>query len=105
MTRRFAIGFTIGLLAFILINLFSTHLSSDCGPPAVFDAMPALILPVPLAFLAGVLGWLYRPHKICTGLISLCYNAAIMQYQLCFANNNNNNDNDDPRIVGRSFAG
>jgi len=37
MTRRFAIGFTIGLLAFILINLFSAHLSSDCGLLAVFE--------------------------------------------------------------------
>jgi len=37
MTRRFAIGFAIGLLAFILINLFSAHLSSDCGLPAVFE--------------------------------------------------------------------
>jgi DNA-binding winged helix-turn-helix (wHTH) protein len=31
------------------------------------------------------------------------YNAVIMQYTNCFANNNN--DSDDPRIVGRSFAG
>jgi len=37
MARRFAIGFTIGLLAFILINLFSAHLSSDCGLLAVFE--------------------------------------------------------------------
>ncbi|MGZ9220977.1 MAG: hypothetical protein ACXW4Q_02620 [Anaerolineales bacterium] len=37
MTRRFAIGLTIGLLAFILINLFSAHLSSDCGLLAVFE--------------------------------------------------------------------
>jgi hypothetical protein len=34
----------------------------------------------------------------------LCYNAANMQYQLCFANNNDNNDNNDLRIVGRSLA-
>jgi hypothetical protein len=38
------------------------------------------------------------------GLMSLCYNAAIMQNVLRFANNNNN-DNDDLRIVGRSMAG
>jgi len=37
MTGRFAIGFTIGLLAFMLINLFSAHLSSDCGLLAVFE--------------------------------------------------------------------
>ena len=37
MTRRFAIGLMIGLLAFILINLFSAHLSSDCGLIAVFE--------------------------------------------------------------------
>jgi hypothetical protein len=37
MNRRFAIGFTIGLLAFVLINLFSAHLSSDCGLIAVFE--------------------------------------------------------------------
>ena len=35
----------------------------------------------------------------------LCYNAAIMQYELRIANDNNNNDNDDLRIVGRSIAG
>jgi len=35
----------------------------------------------------------------------LCYNAANMYYQICFANDNNNNDNDDLRIVGRSLAG
>jgi hypothetical protein len=37
MSRRFAIGFTIVLLAFILINMFSAHLSSDCGLLAVFE--------------------------------------------------------------------
>jgi hypothetical protein len=37
MTRRSAIGFTIGLLAFILFNLFSAHLASDCGLLAVFE--------------------------------------------------------------------
>lgn len=37
MTRRFALGFMIGLLAFILVNLFSAHLSSDCGLLAVFE--------------------------------------------------------------------
>ena len=40
MARRFAIGFTIGLLAFSLINLFSAHLSSDCGLLAVFERDP-----------------------------------------------------------------
>jgi len=58
MTRRFAIGFTIGLLAFILINLFSTHLSSDCGLPAVFerDACADDIARAGWPFLAGGLG-------------------------------------------------
>ena len=37
MSRRFAIGFTIVLIAFILINMFSAHLSSDCGLLAVFE--------------------------------------------------------------------
>lgn len=37
MTRRFTVGFTIGLLAFVLINLFSAHLSSDCGLLAVLE--------------------------------------------------------------------
>jgi len=36
MTRRFAIGFTFGLLLFIAINLTSAHLASDCGLMAVF---------------------------------------------------------------------
>jgi len=36
MTKRFVIGFGIGLLIFITINLISAHLSSDCGLPAVF---------------------------------------------------------------------
>jgi hypothetical protein len=34
----------------------------------------------------------------------LCYNAAIMEYELRIANDNNN-DNDGLRIVGRSSAG
>jgi hypothetical protein len=38
-------------------------------------------------------------------MIPLCYNAAIMQYILRFANDNNSNDNDVLRIVGRSSAG
>ena len=36
MTKRFAIGFDIGLFLFITINLISAHLSSDCGLPTVF---------------------------------------------------------------------
>lgn len=36
MTKRFALGFGIGLLIFIAINLLSTHLASDCGLLAVF---------------------------------------------------------------------
>jgi hypothetical protein len=36
MTKRFMIGFGIGLLIFIAINLLSAHLRSDCGLPAVF---------------------------------------------------------------------
>ena len=36
MTRRFAIGFILGLLLFLAINLTSAHLSSDCGLIAVF---------------------------------------------------------------------
>jgi hypothetical protein len=37
MTRRFATGLMLGLLAFLLINLSSAHLSSDCGLLAVFE--------------------------------------------------------------------
>jgi ABC-type antimicrobial peptide transport system permease subunit len=40
MTRRFIIGFAIGLLVFIAINLLSAHLASDCGLPAVFGRDP-----------------------------------------------------------------
>ncbi len=36
MTRHFAIGFTIGLILFLAVNLVSAHLSSDCGLSAVF---------------------------------------------------------------------
>ena len=36
MIKHFAIGFVIGLLIFILINLLAAHFSSDCGLPAVF---------------------------------------------------------------------
>jgi ABC-type antimicrobial peptide transport system permease subunit len=36
MTRRFALGFTLGLFLFLAINLTSAHLASDCGLPAVF---------------------------------------------------------------------
>ena len=37
MSRRFAMGSTIGLLVIILVNLFSAHLSPDCGLLAVFE--------------------------------------------------------------------
>jgi len=36
MTRRFATGFITGLFIFLVINLTSAHLASDCGLPAVF---------------------------------------------------------------------
>jgi len=36
MTRRFASGFTLGLLIFLAVNLTSAHLASDCGLMAVF---------------------------------------------------------------------
>jgi len=36
MTKRFMIGFGIGLLIFMAINLLSAHLRSDCGLLAVF---------------------------------------------------------------------
>jgi ABC-type antimicrobial peptide transport system permease subunit len=36
MTKRFAIGFGIGLLIFLTINLLAAHFASDCGLPAVF---------------------------------------------------------------------
>jgi ABC-type antimicrobial peptide transport system permease subunit len=36
MTKRFVIGFGIGLFSFIAINLVAAHLASDCGLPAVF---------------------------------------------------------------------
>jgi ABC-type antimicrobial peptide transport system permease subunit len=36
MTRRFALGFTLGLLLFIAVNLTSAHLASDCGLMAIF---------------------------------------------------------------------
>ena len=93
MTRRFAIGFAIGLLAFILINLFSAHLSSDCGLSAVFERdscaddipragwpfrfyergeldyrfkfnLPILLLDLAIGtVLAGVLGWFIARTK------------------------------------------
>ena len=89
MNRRFAIGFTIVLLAFILINMFSAHLSSDCGLLAVFERdacaddiaragwpfrfyekggfdyrfefnLPVLFLDLAIgAIVAGALGWLF----------------------------------------------
>ena len=87
MSRCFAIGFTIGLLAFVLINVLSAHLASDCGLPAVFERdscaddiaragwpfrfyerggfdyrfefnLPVLLLDLIIGtILAGVLGW------------------------------------------------
>jgi hypothetical protein len=36
MTRGFAVGFALGLLLFVLVNLASAHLASDCGLIAVF---------------------------------------------------------------------
>jgi hypothetical protein len=36
MNKKFAIGFLVGLLIFIGINLIAAHLASDCGLPAVF---------------------------------------------------------------------
>ena len=40
MTKRFAIGFCIGLLIFLIINLLAAHLASDCGLFAVFGRDP-----------------------------------------------------------------
>ena len=87
MSRCFAIGFTTGLLAFIIINLLSAHLASDCGLLAVFERdscaddiaragwpfrfyerggfdyrfefnLPVLLLDLIIGtILAGVLGW------------------------------------------------
>ena len=36
MTKRFLMGFGMGLLIFVAINLLSAHLRSDCGLLAVF---------------------------------------------------------------------
>ena len=36
MNTRFALGFGLGLLVFLLINLLAAHFASDCGLPAVF---------------------------------------------------------------------
>jgi len=36
MTRRYLIGFAIGLLTFMFISLVAAYLSSDCGLFAVF---------------------------------------------------------------------
>ena len=38
MTIRYLIGFAMGLLTFIFINLVAAHLSSDCGLFAVFGS-------------------------------------------------------------------
>jgi hypothetical protein len=40
MTKRFAIGFGIGLMIFFIINLLAAHLASDCGLLAVFGRDP-----------------------------------------------------------------
>ena len=37
-SRTFFNGFLIGLLVFILANLFAAHLLSDCGLPALLGA-------------------------------------------------------------------
>ena len=37
-SRTFLNGFLIGLLVFILANLFAAHLLSDCGLPALMGA-------------------------------------------------------------------
>ena len=37
-SRTFLNGFLIGLLVFILANLFAAHLLSDCGLPALLGA-------------------------------------------------------------------
>ena len=37
-SRTFLHGFLIGLLVFILANLFAAHLLSDCGLPALLGA-------------------------------------------------------------------
>jgi hypothetical protein len=36
MKKRFAMGFSIGLFIFIMINLLAAHLASDCGLLTVF---------------------------------------------------------------------
>ncbi len=36
MTKQFTIGFCVGLLIFIALNLLAAHLASDCGLLAVF---------------------------------------------------------------------
>jgi ABC-type antimicrobial peptide transport system permease subunit len=33
--KRFAIGFAVGVITFIIINLIAAHLASDCGLLAV----------------------------------------------------------------------
>ena len=35
-TKTFIVGFLIGLALFIILNLFTAHIMSDCGLPAVF---------------------------------------------------------------------
>ena len=37
-SRTFLNGFLIGLLIFILANIFAAHLLSDCGLPAILGA-------------------------------------------------------------------
>ena len=36
MKKRFFIGFLVGFLLFVAINLLAAHLLSDCGLPSVF---------------------------------------------------------------------
>ncbi|HKG55251.1 MAG TPA: hypothetical protein VKB04_13400 [Anaerolineales bacterium] len=40
MRKHSIIGFGIGILIFLAINLLMAHLSSDCGLPAVFGRDP-----------------------------------------------------------------
>src|SRR5688572_12162038 len=95
------LSFRMRLLAF---NPHQPVFCASLGGLRPAHPMPALTsLPVPTGNF-WCTGLVCRQYKICTGLISLCYNAVNMQYQPCFANNNNS-DNNDPRIVGRSFAG
>lgn len=92
MSKKFLLGFTVGLVLFLAVNLISAHLSSDCGLPAVFGRGPCaddiiragwplifyedggfayrhifiqsnLILDMTIGVLfTGTLGWLFTRH-------------------------------------------